>query len=133
MDGPTSDRDPDGEDLYDSDPDDPPGLKRARTVAHLLDDAIPVPGTGFSIGLDSIVGLLPVAGDLVTAGLGLYIVAEGVRMGVDRKTVFWMLLNIVLDVAIGSIPVAGDLFDAVWKSNRRNIALLEDHLEAQSD
>jgi hypothetical protein len=103
----------------------PPGLRRARRVATLLDDAVRVPVVGVRVGLDSIVGLLPVSGDLAVAVCSLYIVFEAARCGVPRRTVARMLANVALDLAVGSIPVVGDLFDAFWKANRRNVRLFE--------
>ncbi|WP_380679651.1 DUF4112 domain-containing protein [Salinigranum sp. GCM10025319] len=103
----------------------PAGLRRARRVATLLDDAVTVPGTGVKIGLDALVGLLPLSGDLVTAVCSLYIVVEAVRSGVPRGVVVRMLGNVAVDLVVGSIPVVGDLFDVVWKANRRNVRLFE--------
>jgi hypothetical protein len=108
----------------------PPGLRRAQRVATLLDDAVTVPGINVKIGLDAIVGLLPVSGDVATAVCSLYIVAEAVRCGVPRGTVARMLLNVALDLVVGSVPVVGDAFDVVWRANRRNVDLFERALEA---
>ena len=98
---------------------------RVRRVAHVLDDAIPIPGTGRSFGLDPIVSLLPVSGDVLSALASVYIIVEGFKLGVSRGTVLRMLFNVGLDTVIGSFPVLGDLFDAGWKANARNVALLE--------
>jgi hypothetical protein len=103
----------------------PPGLRRARRVATLLDDAVTVPGTNRSVGLDAIVGLAPVSGDVVAAVCSLYIVFEAARNGVPRAVIGRMLLNVAVDLAVGSVPVVGDLFDVVWKANRRNVRLFE--------
>jgi hypothetical protein len=108
----------------------PPALERTRLVADLLDNAIPIPLTDRRIGLDPLIGLLPVAGDVVTAAVSLYIVAEAALAGVPASVLSRMLLNVFLDVALGSIPLVGDVFDAVWKANVRNVALLERHFEA---
>jgi hypothetical protein len=103
----------------------PPGLQRANYVATLLDDAIEVPGTDIRFGLDAVVGLLPVSGDVASAILSLYIVVEAIRSGVPRSTAVRMLFNVVLDAVVGSIPLVGDLFDVYFKANRRNIRLFE--------
>jgi hypothetical protein len=103
----------------------PPGLRRARRLATLLDDAVTLPVVNVKIGLDSLVGLLPVSGDLAAAVCSLYIVLEAVRSGVPRPVVARMLFNITVDVAVGSVPVVGDLFDVFWKANRRNVELFE--------
>jgi len=100
-------------------------LDRARRVGHLLDEAVEVPVLGYRIGLDPLVGLLPVAGDAVAALLSLYVVFEGVRAGAPPWLTAVMLALVAVDVAVGSVPVVGDLFDAVWKANAWNVRLLE--------
>ncbi len=97
-------------------------------LSHLLDNAIPIPGTGYRIGLDPILGLLPGGGDIVAGALGAYIIIEAARMGLPRKVVGEMVGNIIFDSVVGIVPVLGDLFDVTWKANVRNIALLEKHL-----
>lgn len=106
----------------------PPSVDRAavgrmRFVARVLDDSVRIPGTGVRIGLDPLLGLLPVAGDAVSGVLSLYIVAESARLGVSYRALARMLAHIGIDVAGGSIPVVGDLFDAAWKANTRNVSL----------
>ncbi|MFC6975594.1 DUF4112 domain-containing protein [Halomicroarcula sp. GCM10025709] len=110
----------------------PPGLVRIRRVARLLDDSVRLPLTRFRIGLDPLLGVLPVAGDAVAALLSLYIVAEAARLGISGRTLARMLLNVGLDFAVGSVPVIGSLFDALWTANERNAALAAADL-AQSD
>ncbi|MBD2035940.1 DUF4112 domain-containing protein [Leptolyngbya sp. FACHB-321] len=105
-----------------------PALRRVRTVSRLLDNAIPIPGTRFRLGLDPVLGLLPGAGDFVGAALSVYIVIEAVRFGLPRKTLVQMVTNLVLDSVGGSVPILGDVFDATWKANSRNLALLEAHV-----
>ena len=113
-------------------PDDPESLpdsvdeaavQRMRFVARLLDDSIRLPGTKFKIGLDPIIGVLPVAGDAVAAALSGYIVLESARLGVSYLTLLRMLANVGVDFAVGSVPVVGDVFDAAWKANVRNLQL----------
>jgi hypothetical protein len=106
-------------------------LKRMETVAYLLDEAVRVPGVGFRIGIDPILGALPVAGDVVSAGFSLYIVAEAAYLGVSFTTLVEMLANITIDLAGGSIPYLGTVVDVLWKANKRNVSLaLEDLAEA---
>lgn len=105
-------------------------LRRCRTVANLLDDAIRVPGTDRRVGIDPIVGVLPVAGDAVMAVLSGYVVAEAIRLDAPRETVLRMVGNVLVDFFGGSIPVIGDLFDAAFKANVRNVELLEEALAA---
>jgi hypothetical protein len=99
-----------------------PHLQRAEFVATLLDDAVELPVVG-GVGLDPLLGLLPVAGDTVAAAMGLYIVLEAFLAGVSRRTLARMLVNVGLDWAVGSVPVVGDLFDAWFGANRRNVEL----------
>jgi hypothetical protein len=106
-----------------SDPD-PPGLRRARRLAHLLDDAVRLPG-GVRVGLDPVLSVVPVAGDAVAALLSVYIVVEAWRAGVPRATLARMVLYVVAEFALGSVPVVGTLVDAVLRVNRRNVDLFE--------
>jgi len=107
----------------------PAALRRVRFASRLLDDAVRIPGTGRRVGLDPVVGLLPIAGDVLGLALSLYTVAEAARLGVPRRLLARMLVNAGVDAAGGSIPVAGILVDAAWKANARNVALIERHLE----
>jgi hypothetical protein len=103
-------------------------LQRLRRISYLLDNSIPIPGIG-RIGLDPLLGLLPGGGDMVSGILSAYIVWEAARLGLPRNILVKMVGNIVLETILGSVPVAGDLFDATWKSNAKNIVLMEDHLQ----
>ncbi|HEV7389346.1 MAG TPA: DUF4112 domain-containing protein [Gemmatimonadaceae bacterium] len=102
--------------------------KRVRVLAKLLDNAITVPGTGWKIGLDPIVGLIPGIGDLITAVMSGYIILEAARADVSPFTLARMVTNVGIDTLVGAIPALGDVFDAAWKSNTKNVALLERHL-----
>jgi Domain of unknown function (DUF4112) len=103
-------------------------VNRLRRLSQLLDNSIPIPGTGYRVGIDPILGLLPGGGDTVAGALGAYIIVEAARMGLPRKVVGQMVGNIIFDSLVGIVPVLGDLFDVGWKANVRNIALLEKHL-----
>ena len=103
-------------------------LKRLRGISYLLDNAIAIPGLGYRIGLDPLVGLLPGGGDLMTGLISIYIVAEAARLGVPAATLGRMGLNILIELIFGTIPMVGDLFDVVWKANAQNVALLERHI-----
>lgn len=105
-------------------------LETLRGLSRLFDTAFVVPGTGFRVGLDPILGLLPVVGDAPGAVVSAYVVAEAARLGAPRATLARMLIVLVVDAVVGSLPVAGDLFDAWWKANARNVALLESRLDA---
>ncbi|MEO6214104.1 MAG: DUF4112 domain-containing protein [Vicinamibacterales bacterium] len=98
-----------------------------RKWAVLLDSAFQVPGTKMRFGLDPIVGLIPWAGDLITGFFSVMIVIHAVRLRIPRVVILRMMLNTALDVATGVVPLLGDLFDAAFKANIRNLALLERH------
>ena len=105
-------------------------VERLRQLAYLLDDRFRIPGTKYRIGLDSLIGLVPGLGDAATTLLSLYIVLEARRHGVPVSKLGRMGLNVGLDAVLGAVPLVGDLFDVAWKANRRNLALLLEHLEA---
>jgi hypothetical protein len=99
-------------------------------LAWLLDNSIPVPGTGGRrFGIDAIIGIVPGVGDVVSGVLGLLVVWRGSRMGLPRIVVARMLLNALIDIAIGAIPIIGDAFDLWFKASTRNLALMRRHLE----
>lgn len=97
-------------------------------LTRLMDEAVYVPVLGTRVGLDALLGLVPVAGDLVSAGIGLYIVAQARELGASRWLQARMVGNLVLDAAIGAVPIAGDLADVYFKAHRRNLRLLQDAL-----
>ncbi|MBD2022131.1 DUF4112 domain-containing protein [Leptolyngbya sp. FACHB-36] len=103
-------------------------LQRLRTISHVMDNAIPIPGTTYRVGIDPLLGLLPGAGDVAGSALSAYIILEAARFGLPRSTLTRMLVNLVLDSVFGSLPIIGDFFDATWKANSRNLALLEAHV-----
>jgi hypothetical protein len=100
------------------------GLAEIEGLAWLLDNSIPVPGTGRRFGIDALIGFVPVVGDLVSGGIGLYVVWRGSRLGLPRVVVARMLANSIIDLAIGAIPFIGDAFDLWFKANIRNVALI---------
>ncbi|MBE9065154.1 DUF4112 domain-containing protein [Leptolyngbya cf. ectocarpi LEGE 11479] len=108
---------------------DHPVLQRLRGISHVLDNAIAIPGLGYRVGLDPLIGLLPGGGDLMTGLISVYIVAEAARLGVPAATLGRMGLNIFLELLVGTVPMVGDLFDVVWKANAQNVALLERHIQ----
>ena len=105
-------------------------LERIEWVGDLLDEAVPVPGTDYRVGLDPILGILPVGGDAVAALISLYIVGEAARMGVSKSKLALMVGLVAVDAVVGSIPVLGTLFDAVWKANKWNVEMLKRELDA---
>jgi hypothetical protein len=103
----------------------PRELEHARLLARLLDDVIPIPGTPWRIGIDPLLGLVPGLGDLLGALLSSWLIVLAARMGAPRAVVTRMGLNVALETIVGIVPGLGDLFDAAWKANVRNLALLE--------
>jgi hypothetical protein len=104
----------------------------AELIAWLLDNSIPIPGTGRRIGLDAVIGLVPGLGDILAGGLGLLIVARAVQRGLPTVVLARMLANVALDFTIGSVPIIGDAFDLWYKSNARNVALLRRYADNPS-
>src|SRR4028118_2301207 len=105
-------------------------LNRIRKLSRLMDTAIGIPGTRFRIGLDPIMGLVPGAGDLISTGFSAYIIYLATRFGIPSKDLRRMIFNIGLEAVVGTVPLVGDFFDAYYKSNIRNLAILEQHLQA---
>ena len=105
-------------------------LDRLRRLGYLLDNSIPVPGTGYRIGLESVIGLVPGLGDLVGGGFSAWIILQAARLGAPPALLARMGWNLLVDIAVGAIPLLGDLFDAGFKANMRNLALLDRHLES---
>lgn len=105
-------------------------LRRARALASFLDDGVELPVVGVKVGVDPLLGLLPVSGDVVSGVISLYIPLEAARLGVPMTKIVEMITNIGVDVAVGSVPVLGTLFDTFWRANRRNVNLLEEHFGA---
>lgn len=93
-------------------------------LSRWMDGLFRIPGTSWRFGLDALVGLIPGVGDTATTIVSFYVMAAGVRYGVPKITLLRMGLNIALDYVFGSVPIIGDLFDAAWKSNRKNVELI---------
>ncbi|MBD2460922.1 DUF4112 domain-containing protein [Oscillatoria sp. FACHB-1407] len=104
-------------------------LKRIRTLSRLMDNSIRIPGLGFRVGLDPIIGLIPGAGDIASTAFSAYILFLAARFKLPSELWQKMIFNIALEAVVGTVPLLGDLFDAAYKSNIRNLALLEAHLE----
>jgi len=104
----------------------PPSLRGLEQVAWLMDRAVRIPGTRITVGLDSILGLLPIGGDVLTGVVqaGLVLLAL-FRYRVPRPVAARMAANVLIDVLIGAVPLVGDLFDVAFKANTRNMELLK--------
>jgi hypothetical protein len=105
-------------------------LDQAELIAWLLDNSIPIPGTGRRIGLDGIIGLVPGVGDLLSAGVSVLVVVRAAQFKLPRIVLVRMLANLALDLGIGAIPVVGDAFDLWFKASTRNLDLMRRYLAA---
>lgn len=103
-------------------------LARITLVAKLMDSAFLIPGLNRRIGLDAVLGLVPGVGDALSAVLASYIIWEARQLGLPRWKIARMVTNVAVDTAIGAIPLAGDVFDVFFKSNERNLRIINDHL-----
>jgi hypothetical protein len=104
-------------------------LNRIRRLSRLMDTAIGIPGTKFRIGIDPIIGLIPGAGDLIATAFSAYIIFLATRLGIPGKDLRKMIFNIGLEAVVGTVPLIGDWFDAYYKSNIRNLSILEEYLQ----
>ena len=101
-------------------------LQHVRFFSNLLDQCIVLPG-GFRIGIDPIIGLIPGFGDALSTLLSLYLVYQAALLGLRKRILLRMLVNVAIEGLVGTFPVLGDVFDAVWKANMRNLRLIELH------
>ena len=98
--------------------------RRLEAMEALLERAFTVPGTNYRVGIDAVVGLIPVVGDLVTTAMGAWIVWEARNLGMSKFQLLRMAGNVGIDTLVGAIPVAGDLFDFAFRSNSRNLRII---------
>ena len=99
---------------------------RLKRLSERLDETFKIPGTDYKIGIESIIGAIPLVGDLIGGIISTYIMYSGIKMGASPRIIAQMAANIAIDFAIGSIPIVGDLFDFVWKANKKNVELIEE-------
>ncbi|WP_095012149.1 DUF4112 domain-containing protein [Tsuneonella mangrovi] len=103
--------------------------RRLEAMEQLLENAFEVPGTKMRVGLDAIVGLIPVIGDLITTAMGAWIVWEARNLGLPKWKLWRMAGNVAFDTAIGVVPVVGDAADFLFRSNTRNLKIVKRHLD----
>jgi hypothetical protein len=101
--------------------------RRIGRVTHALDELVAVPGTSIRVGLDPVIGLIPVVGDALAAVVGVWVIGEAARFGIPRLVLGRMAVNLIVDLAIGAIPLLGDLFDFAFRSNSANLELFRRH------
>ena len=103
--------------------------RRVEVLEQLMERSFRIPGVNYPIGLDAIVGLVPIVGDFITAAMGAYIVWEGRNLGLPKWKLWRMGGNIAIDTALGAVPVVGDAFDVMFRSNTRNLRIIKKHLD----
>ncbi|HEX4938782.1 MAG TPA: DUF4112 domain-containing protein [Candidatus Kapabacteria bacterium] len=108
-------------------------IQNLQRLANLLDNQFRIPFTRYRIGWDFIIGLIPVAGDVLTGLASLFILIGARKYGVSGRIQLRMLVNILIDVLAGSVPVLGDILDASFKANARNMRLLLDAIESRQN
>ena len=104
-------------------------LARLEALARLMDSAFVIPGTNIRMGLDGLIGLVPIAGDLIAGLVSSYLIWEARQLGASRWVIGRMMANTAIDTLVGAVPLVGDAFDVLFRANLKNMALLRRHLE----
>jgi len=102
--------------------------KRLTTLTRLMDGLFEIPLLRRKFGLDPIIGLVPVIGDLIPAAIGMYLVFEARELGASRWLQARMVGNLLLDLLVGAVPLLGDFFDLMFRAHHRNLKLLQKEL-----
>jgi len=103
------------------------GIEKLDRMVRVLDDLIRIPILNIRIGLDPILGMIPWAGDTMTAAFSIYLIGSAIHFGLPKVVILRMALNVAFDYLIGLIPFAGDAADFFFKSNRRNLKLMREY------
>ena len=103
--------------------------QRVEALEMLLERSFHLPGINYPVGLDAIVGLVPILGDIVTTAMGAYLVWEARNLGMPKWKLWRMAGNVAFDTAIGAVPVVGDAADFLFRSNTRNLRIIKRHLD----
>lgn len=106
-------------------------IARIEAIAKLLDVAFVVPGTNIRYGIDGLIGLIPVVGDIITTAISLWLVREARALGAPWYLTARMLGNVAVDGVVGIVPFAGDAFDVMFRANMRNVRMLRRWLDKQ--
>ena len=106
-------------------------MARLNMVARTMDSLFAVPGTRLRLGVDSVIGLVPVVGDIMSNAVSAYLIWEARQLGVSKLTLWRMVGNTLIDTVVGAVPLVGDAFDVVFRANMKNMRLLQRHLEKQ--
>jgi len=109
---------------------DPAALrKRVETLEIILERSFVIPGINRPVGLDAIVGLVPVVGDVISGLMGAYLIWEARNLGMPKWKIWRMIGNLGVDTTLGAIPLVGDAFDLLFRSNTRNLKIIKKHLD----
>lgn len=109
---------------------DPAALrKRVETLEIILERSFVIPGINRPVGLDAIVGLIPVVGDVIAAAMGAYLIWDARNLGMPKWKIWRMIGNLGIDTTLGAIPLVGDAFDLFFRSNTRNLRIIKRHLD----
>ena len=103
--------------------------QRVEAMEMLLERSFRIPGTNYPVGLDAIIGLIPILGEIVTTAMGAYLIWEARNLGLPKWKIWRMVGNTAFDTAIGTVPVIGDAVDLVFRSNTRNLRIIKRHLD----
>ena len=103
--------------------------QRVEAMEMLLERSFRIPGVNVPVGLDAIIGLIPVLGDIVTTAMGAYLVWEARNLGLPKWKLWRMGANVAFDTAVGAVPVVGDAADFLFRSNTRNLRIIKKHLD----
>lgn len=104
-----------------------PGTGWIKTVSYLMDEQFKLPGTKFRFGVDPLINIFPVVGDMTGFLISAAMLLAIARHGASSKLVVLMSINIIIDSVIGPIPVIGHVFDFFFKSNTRNLKLIQEY------
>lgn len=103
--------------------------QRIEALEYILERSFTVPGWGRKFGVDALAGLIPIAGDLITAAMSAYLVWEARNLGLPKWKLARMAFNVGIDSTLGAVPLVGDAFDFFYRSNSRNLAIVKKHLD----
>jgi hypothetical protein len=103
--------------------------QRLEALEYVLERSFVIPGINRAVGLDALVGLVPVVGDILTAAMGAYLVWEARNLGMPKWKLWRMTGNVAFDAVLGAVPLVGDLFDFLYRSNTRNLRIVKRHLD----
>lgn len=108
-------------------------LARIRRVAWRMDAICYIPSTNYSLGLDNILGFIPVVGDALSIAPSIWMIHRARQLGATPGAIAFMIANLVMDLFVGMVPLLGDLFDIAYNANIRNYRLLEKNLARRAE